>query len=273
MRSNSSNSINNLNSVVFVLVLLLKLSSQSFCCCGIFSISDLDEATDESSSTSSSSSGSETALVSEPDNDCQYGIRRLLREYDAFHHEEEILFPPILQAAISKCINGDNGYDDGLCEVSSYEWIALNVAGMYRKFAEHELITLATNIVKLKGEAQELKAEQHELDQIMGYISDARRFFEQGKLCHDVNRQLILSKAHELEENVVKTVILIQVEVKRFLRSNRSAVSSSKTKTEKSPRKVELVEAATCPNEVKEIHSQMILEKSAEQETSLESNT
>jgi len=271
MRSNSGNSINNLNSVVFVLVLLLKLSSQSFCCCGIFSISDLDEATDESSSSSSSSS-SETALVSEPDNDCQYGIRRLLREYDAFHHEEEILFPPILQAAISKCIHSDNGYDDGLCEGSSYEWIALNVAGMYRKFAEHELITLATNIANLKGEAQELKAEQHELDQIMGYISDARRFFEQGKLCHNVNGQLILSKAHELEENVVKTVNLIQVEVKRFLRSNRSAVASSKKNPKKSPRKVELVEAATCPNEVKEIHSQMFLENPAVQKTSLESN-
>ena len=176
--------------------------------------------------------------------DCRHGGREILREYADIVARGTAL-PPILFSAIAQCIQ-----DDPLCDPDSYEWILLNVGGIYRIRAEQALVALVLEHEETYKHAQEippLVAEQHKLDDIVANAQHARRLYDVGMNCNGMNAHILREKVSTLEADVIYKASEIQVEVRRL----RGRILSSLPVV---PSSAELEEEATCPAELVDHH-------------------
>ncbi len=154
---------------------------------------------------------------------------------------------PMLSIAIVKCL-------EELCDKDSYEWILLNVAGMFRNSAEESLNNLAAEHkenFKHKDELPPLAAEQQHIDGILASVQNARKYYNVALVCKGINSMLVTQKANELETLVFTKTSEIEVEV----RSLRKRLQQPKQVLEIHP----LVEEAECPNEILERHEKTFI--------------
>jgi hypothetical protein len=177
--------------------------------------------------------------------DCQWRGREILKEYADIMFRE-IGLPLILLSAISQCVQADS-----ICDSDSYEWILLNVGGVYRTKAEHALAALIREHEETYKHAEEmppLAAEQRKLDDIISNAQHARRLYDVGMNCKGMNAHILRDKVSTLEINIFSKTNEIQVENRR-LRGRLLQVQPA------APSNFELEEEATCPSVLVDHHA------------------
>lgn len=172
--------------------------------------------------------------------ECRGDGQKVLKDYylsyDGMH--------PMLVGAVEKC-------KVELCDNDSYEWILLNVAGIFRNSADQSLKKLVEEHkenFKHKEELPPLVAEQHQLDHILVQVQSARKYYNVALVCKGINAMLITQKANELETLVFAKASEIEVEVRSLRR--RIEEPLKKTSNFVGSIQIPLEEEATCPLEI-----------------------
>ena len=177
---------------------------------------------------------------------CRESSRSILKT--STYHESIV---PLLKMAIQQCI-------DTLCEVETYEWIDLNIAGLFRRLAQHGLDEIVKEHDYFHGHLDEvppLAAEQATLDSVVSFTHDSRRFYDMAKQCRGPNEDIVIEKASELERDVVAKIEEVRVEIgelKRRRSKSDERVQEERRERERAAHAAKLDEAF-CPAQVMDI--------------------
>ena len=134
--------------------------------------------------------------------------------------------------------------------------IDLNVAGVYKRLAQHGLDEIIREHEYLHGHldvdaAPPLAAEQATLDAVVSYTYDARVFYDLAKVCQGTNADVVIVKANELEQVSSKTEE-VRVEMRKLgkRRTQKEEEDEELRKDKEREKHLSKLEEAFCPAEI-----------------------
>ena len=179
---------------------------------------------------------------------CQESSRNSLKESE-FHPS----LVTLLKMAIQQCTDADH-----LCEKDTYEWICLNVAGVYRRLAQHGLEGIIEEHDWLHGPRDEvppLAAEEATLDAVFSNTHNARRFYDLAKQCSGANADVVIEKALQLEQEVASKIEGVRIEINELgkQRSKGEKRRLEELRARERAKHASQLDEAFCPAEVMDI--------------------